>query len=48
MKLPYEAPSFSSLGTVQSMTLTQSFNKIGHASDAYSATTPLLGSLTPV
>ncbi len=46
MKKPYDSPSFSTLGSVHQMTL-QTYNKVGDASDAFSATTPLVGSLIP-
>ena len=45
MSKPYSTPVVTTLGTVQQLT-EQNFNKVGNASDQFSANTPLVGSLT--
>jgi len=49
MKQRYETPSFTTLGTVHSMTL-QEFNKTGHTADVYTGTGPvtIVGSIVPI
>jgi hypothetical protein len=43
----YVSPSITELGSVQSMTLTY-YNKVGPSADVYSASVPIVGSITPV
>ncbi len=44
MSKPYSTPVITTLGTVRELT-EQNFNKVGNASDSFSANTPLVGSL---
>lgn len=44
----YVRPTITKLGTVHELTLANPFNKIGHATDAFSTVVPgLVGSITP-
>lgn len=45
--MSYEAPRVTDIGSVAELTL-QRYNKVGSSSDAFSPTTPLVGSLVAV